>query len=225
MSVDASGEHVAVRPRRAGRLAEHQVAAAAHAAAGEHRLERGGRRHRLPQRHRVAQGRRVRPADRGARLARARGHEPASTRSRTRCCWPAATAGSSTPSRRSRPGWPSSSTEAIASDASTPPRARADDRHPRRRAGRRARGLLHRRLRARARGGDRRARRRRAASSPRRPPPGTSLYYYTFAGGSEADGSSLDDAGDGSAWSAAHARVPRLPAPDGRRCSSSTTWC
>jgi class 3 adenylate cyclase len=30
------------------------------------------------------------------------------------------------------------------------------------------------------------------------------LYYYTFAGGSEAEGSSLMDAGDGSAWSAAH---------------------
>ncbi len=31
------------------------------------------------------------------------------------------------------------------------------------------------------------------------------LYYYTFADGSEAEGSSLIDAGDGSAWSASHA--------------------
>ncbi len=32
------------------------------------------------------------------------------------------------------------------------------------------------------------------------------LYYYTVAGGSEAEGSSPIDAGDGSAWSEAHAR-------------------
>ena len=65
-------------------------------------------------------------------------------------------------------------------------------------------GVLRRRLRPGARGGDRGARRRAAASCRSRPAARYLLYYYTFAGGSEAEGSSLLDAGDGSSWSAAH---------------------
>ena len=58
-------------------VAQHQVAAAAHASRRQHRLERRRRRHRLPQRHRVAERGRLRPADRGARLPVAPGREPA----------------------------------------------------------------------------------------------------------------------------------------------------
>ena len=223
MSVEASGEHVAMRPRRRASLSIKSllllmllaVSIGSNVVVGVIGYLNGTESLKD-----AAYDRLIEVRDSRSREVRA-----SSTRSRTRCCSPAATAPSSMPSRRS----PRACAE-LNSARSRP--------MPSRRGGRRQHGV-------------RTLREQEAelvayfaddfgpaleeatgepADASQLPagvarPRGTCSTTTRSRGGSEPTGSSLVDAGDGSAWSAAHAEFHDYLRRMADAAASSTIWC